>query len=299
MITKLEKNLTIISKKKYMDIFKCLEKELEIKSNLVKKIYKNSIIYINSKPYTNEIINKNDTVDICFLDETDNIEAIEGKLDILYEDLDILVVNKPKGIAVHSNSSEKTMENILKDYFVKNNIKQKIRFLNRLDFNTTGILIIAKNYYAHSKLARDMEDGKTEKTYRCIVKGKVEKAEGIIELSISNKPDDNKRYYVTEEGQSAYTMYKVLSKNEEYSYLEVKLKTGRTHQIRVHMLAIGNPIYGDVLYGEDGDFLALHAIRYKIISPREKKEVQINAPINSDMKALLEEFGLDNIFFEN
>lgn len=299
MIKKIEKNLTIISKKKYMDILKCLEKELEIKSNLVKKIHKNSIIYINNQPYTNEIINKNDIVVICFLDETDNIEAIEGNLDILYEDLDILVVNKPKGIAVHSNSNQKTMENILKYYFIKNDIKQKIRFLNRLDFNTTGILIIAKSYYAHSKLASDMEAGKTEKTYRCIVKGKVEKSEGVIELNISSKPDDNKRYYVTEEGQSAYTSYKVIAKNEKHSYLEVKLKTGRTHQIRVHMLAIGNPIYGDTLYGESGDFLALHAISYKIISPRDKKEIQINAPINLEMKALLEEFGLDNIFFEN
>ena len=288
-----EMKIEITCDRTYTNLSKIIEKKLTHSKNLSKRLMRECLIKVNGEVYENRMLRKGDKLEIFFPAETEAIEPLAGSLDILYEDPDLLIINKPQNIAVHSSHLKPTIANWIKYYYSQKNIAQKIRFLNRLDFGTTGILIVAKNFYAHSYLASEMEAGNTEKIYRCIVEGKIKDVQGTISLKLSENPNEMHRYYVTEEGKEAYTDYRVLKRNEKFTYLEVIIRTGRTHQIRVHMSAIGHPILGDGLYGKEGDYLSLHAVQYSLVTPREKRQVRVLAPIPEDFKKLLKYTGLD------
>ena len=204
------------------------------------------------------------------------------------------MVNKPPFMVVHPTKShyDKTVANGVTDYIIKKDEKVKVRFVNRLDMNTSGLVIVAKNAYAHHVLSKDMSDDKVVKKYITVVKGIVKDDEGTINKPIYRPTEDSIKRIVDEKGQPSVTHYKVLERLNDATVLEVKLETGRTHQIRVHMNYIGHGIIGDELYGHVDESLidrqALHAYSLEFMQPRTKECLEFKANIPEDMKKLIE-----------
>ena len=196
-------------------------------------------------------IKKGDLIEVKIEEDMANFEPQDLNLDILYDDFDIIMVNKPPFMVVHPTKShfDKTIANGVTDYIIKKNEKVKIRFVNRLDMNTSGLVIVAKNAYAHHTLSLDMSKINVEKKYITVVKGIVKDDYGTIDAPIYRPTEDSIKRVVDERGQASVTHYKVLERLNDATVLEVKLETGRTHQIRVHMSHIGHGIIGDELYG--------------------------------------------------
>ncbi len=194
-------------------------------------------------------------------------------LDIIYEDDDVAVVNKPQGIVVHPSvgHTSGTLVNALM-YHIKDlsSINGVIRpgIVHRIDKDTSGLLMIAKNDKAHNALAAELKDKKSLRKYVAIVHGNIPNDRGVIEAPIGRSEKDRKKQAVTAKGKSAVTHFKVLERFGNYTLVELTLETGRTHQIRVHMAYIGHPVAGDPLYGSrktlkgDGQFLHAHTLGF-------------------------------------
>ncbi len=265
----------------------------QISGRLFRKLYKEKMILVNGKfQRKGLILQKGDKITLLMADETENIEPEEMNLDIVYEDYDLLILNKQPNIVVHPTKSHQsnTLSNGIAFYFKKNNIKKKIRFVNRLDMDTTGLLIIAKNSYAHQQMALQFEDNTVEKKYLAIVSGIIEKDEGTIDLPIGREEDRSVKKTVTESGQDARTSYRIVERYKNATLVEVQIHTGRSHQIRVHMEHLGHPIIGDSLYFEKSELIsrqALHSYYLKAIHPRTKKPIEFKAPLPYDMINLI------------
>ena len=244
------------------------------------------------KPSTS--VKKGDLIEVKIEEDMANFEPQDLNLEILYDDFDIIMVNKPPFMVVHPTKShyDKTIANGVTDYIIKNNEKVKVRFVNRLDMNTSGLVIVAKNAYAHHTLSLDMGENKVEKTYITVVKGIVENDFGTINQPIYRPTEDSIKRVIDERGQASVTHYKVLERLNDATILEVKLETGRTHQIRVHMEYIGHGIIGDELYGYVDEELinrqALHAYSLEFNQPRTKEKLNFKADIPKDMMNLIE-----------
>ncbi|WP_288624219.1 RluA family pseudouridine synthase [uncultured Streptococcus sp.] len=194
-------------------------------------------------------------------------------LDIIYEDDDVAVVNKPQGMVVHPSvgHTSGTLVNALM-YHIKDlsSINGVIRpgIVHRIDKDTSGLLMIAKNDKAHNALAAELKDKKSLRKYVAIVHGNIPNDRGVIEAPIGRSEKDRKKQAVTAKGKSAVTHFKVLERFGNYTLVELTLETGRTHQIRVHMAYIGHPVAGDPLYGSrktlkgDGQFLHAHTLGF-------------------------------------
>ncbi|WP_250673492.1 RluA family pseudouridine synthase [Paraclostridium ghonii] len=259
------------------------------------KMKKNQTVLVNGsfkKPSTN--IKKGDLIEVKIEEDMANFMPQDLNLDILYDDFDLIMVNKPPFIVVHPTKSHNinTIANGVTDYIIKQNEKVKIRFVNRLDMNTSGLVIIAKNAYAHHTLSKDMSDDKVEKKYITVVKGIVKENFGTINEPIYRSDEDSIKRVVDKRGQESITHYKVLERLNDATILEVKLETGRTHQIRVHMNHIGHGIIGDELYGYVDENLisrqALHAYVLEFDQPRTKENLKFKAQIPKDMQDLIE-----------
>jgi 23S rRNA pseudouridine1911/1915/1917 synthase len=271
-------------------------KNLNLSTRLFNKLKLNHHIFINDRiAFSNDIVNKGDIITVDFnYDEEDEIEPQKGDIEILFEDDWYISVNKPSNMVVHpcSYHPNNTLANFVK-YYLKRN--KKIRPVNRLDKDTSGIVLFAKNEYAQESFNR-MQD-KASKKYLAIVDGWVNKKTGIINKPISRKENSLIERKVNEEsGQTAITKYKVVDsitfKDKKCTLLEVELKTGRTHQIRVHMAYIGHPIIGDTLYNEkDSSNLlprqALHAYILSFIHPVYNELITIQVPVPDDMKKII------------
>ncbi len=228
------------------------------------------------------------------------LKAQEIPIEIIYEDKDIIVVNKPKGLVVHpaNGNPDGTLVNaimaICKDTL--SGIGGEIRpgIVHRLDKDTSGILIIAKNDKAHINLSEQIKNHEIEKTYIALVKGKVKETEATINMPIGRSPKDRKKMAVVKSGKAAITHFKVLKRYDQYTLLEIKIETGRTHQIRVHLSQIGYPIVGDSTYSngknqwnEQGQFL--HAKSLKFLHPITKKEMYLEAEIPKYFQKAIED----------
>ena len=239
-------------------------------------------------------VKKGDLIEVKIDEDMANFEPQDLNLEILYDDFDIIMVNKPPFMVVHPTKShyDKTIANGVTDYIIKMNEIVKVRFVNRLDMNTSGLVIVAKNAYAHHTLSLDMGENKVEKTFITVVKGIVENDFGTINQPIYRPTEDSIKRVIDERGQASVTHYKVLERLNDATILEVKLETGRTHQIRVHMEYIGHGIIGDELYGYVDEELinrqALHAYSLEFNQPRTKEKLIFKADIPKDMKNLIE-----------
>ncbi|MBR3786940.1 MAG: RluA family pseudouridine synthase [Firmicutes bacterium] len=227
---------------------------------------------------------------ITLPDETSGFEPQNIPLDIVYEDDDLMIINKQPGLIVHPTKGHPTgtVANALMYYMEQTGKPFKIRFVNRLDMDTSGLLVVAKNSYTQNDYTKQMKENTVEKRYVAVVKGIVESDEGTIDLPIGRPDPDHVRRGVMEYGAPSVTHYKVLDRYNGYSLVELLLETGRTHQIRVHMSHIGHPVLGDWLYEGLNPLLidrqALHAAKLTFTHPMTKKRMTFEAPIPEDIK---------------
>jgi 23S rRNA pseudouridine1911/1915/1917 synthase len=269
-------------------ILQILKEDLSFSNRLISKI-KNDVLLNDksAKTYDTAEIGDIIKVDIGFEETSDNIVPNNDiELKVLYEDEWMLIVDKPPFMPVHPsiNHYEDSLSNGVKAYFLKNGINKKIRPVNRLDKNTTGIVIFAKSEYIQENLTD------YEKYYLTIVDGQTEES-GTIDKPIARKFPSIIERTIRDDGDQAITHYKRLEFKNNMSLVECKLETGRTHQIRVHMASIGHFIIGDDLYGESSTFInrqALHAYKIKFVHPVSRKEMVIESELPDDMKSILE-----------
>ncbi|EGT3903680.1 RluA family pseudouridine synthase [Clostridioides difficile] len=260
-----------------------LSKMKREKSVLVNGVYKKPSLKVYS----------GDLIEVKIDEEKANFEPQDLNLQIIYDDFDIIMVNKPPFMVVHPTKShyDKTIANGISYYIDNQKENVKIRFVNRLDMNTSGLIIVAKNAYAHHTLSTAMSENKVEKKYITVVDGIIKENEGTIDEPIYRPTEDSIKRIIDERGQSSVTHYKVIERLENATVLEVSLETGRTHQIRVHMAHIGHGIIGDELYGYvDEDLInrqALHAYKLEFEQPRTKEKLKFKADIPEDMKELI------------
>ena len=283
-----------------MKIREYLKIELGLSTRLIRSASIDKRIFVNDEVVKmNRVLNSGEVIKIDLAkDESQDIAAEKMDIEIVYEDDDILVVNKRPFMVVHPTKSYQsgTLANGVINYFRESNQNCIVRLVSRLDMNTSGLIIIAKNQFSHGMLSKAMTENKVNKRYLAIVHGKFENKEGTIDLPIYRPEgiENGTKRVIDERGQRSITHYKVVDTFEDSSLVECKLETGRTHQIRVHLSSLGHPIYGDTLYGygdEEEDLIkrqALHAYGLDFKSPRTGEELSLNSELPYDMKELLE-----------
>ena len=280
-------------------------KDSDLSRTTVKRLLEEEKIMVNGKiQKASYKVNINDKIEI----EIEPPKEIELKaqnipIEIIYEDKDIIVVNKPKGLVVHpaNGNPDGTLVNaimaICKDSL--SGIGGEIRpgIVHRLDKDTSGLLIVAKNDLAHVNMSEQIKNREVKKTYIALVRGIVPDDEATIKMPIGRSTKDRKKMAVVRNGKEAITHFKVLARyttdNGSYTLLQIKIDTGRTHQIRVHMSEIGYPVIGDTTYsngknefGIEGQ--CLHAKRLEFKHPITKKEMKLEAPLPEYFQKILD-----------
>ena len=272
-----------------------LTKQLDLTRTRIQTLVKeNNVMVNNMKTKAAYKIEFGDSIRVNIPDIIEqNIEAEDIKLDIMYQDTDVAVINKYPGMVVHpahGHYSGTLVNAILFQIKDLSGINGEIRpgIVHRLDKDTSGLVIIAKNDRSHTVLSDMFKNKEVKKTYLAIVKGKVINNIGRIETNIARDNKDRKKMAVIENdniGKVAITNYKVIDSNDKYSLLEVNIETGRTHQIRVHMKYIGHPILGDSVYGKSdkkNTRQMLHAYKLEFDHPITSKKMILKAPLPKD-----------------
>lgn len=273
----------------------------DVSRSHIQKLIKEHLVSVNENQIkSNYKVNTGDSIRVSLPDpEIPDITPEDIPLDILYEDEDILIVNKPKGMVVHPAPGHYsgTLVNAVM-YHCKDNLSgingvSRPGIVHRIDMDTTGSLIICKNDLAHQSLADQLKDHSITRKYHAIVHGRLKEDTGTINAPIGRHPVNRKKMSThAPNGRPAVTHYKVLKRFGGYTYIECRLETGRTHQIRVHMASIGHPILGDAVYGPakcpfklEGQ--TLHAKILGITHPRTGAYMEFDAPLPSYFEDLL------------
>ena len=286
----------LVKDNKYKNINEILSLEFKISTRLKNKLIRKNMILLNDNICdTRNSVNIGDKliVDFNYNEDISNIVPKEMPLDIVYEDEWLLVVNKSSGIAIHPSilHFDNSLSNGVRFYFDKIGLKKKIRPINRLDKDTSGLVIFAKCEYTQECLSLQMKKNIFEKEYLCLCSGLFDKESGTINLPIARKEGSIIERCIDENGKKSITHYKVLEDFKNYSLVLCKLETGRTHQIRLHMSSIGHPLLGDTLYGTSSNLIsrqALHSYKIKFIHPIAKKELELKANLPEDIKRCVE-----------
>lgn len=279
----------------YDNVLHVLKEQFLLSDRLITKLKKANKIYLNSLPtYTKKSVTVGDTVSVLidFEEDNSNIVASNIPLNIIYEDDYLLVLNKPANIAIHPSilHFDNSLSNGVKFYFDKLGLKKKIRIVNRLDRNTSGIVILAKNEYIQECLIKQMKTNEFKKEYLAIAKGILESKSGTLNFPIARKEGSIIERSVSSDGDSAITHYDVVKEFNNLSLVHIVLETGRTHQIRVHFSHIGHPILGDTLYGSPSELInrqALHSYKLTFIHPVTKKELILESSLPNDIKNII------------
>ena len=224
------------------------------------------------------------------------IAAQPIQLETVFEDDDLVIVNKPAGLTVHPGPghADWTLANaILSSYPEVAGVGDRNRpgMVHRLDRDTSGLIVIARNTEAHAQLSHQFKSRQVEKGYLALVEGSPDPAEAIIDAPIGRHPRDRKRMAIVDGGRDSVTWYRVIESLGRYSYVDVKPKTGRTHQIRVHLASIGHPVVGDVAYGRAGKELGrhfLHAYRLAFRPPSGHGWLEFELGLSHDLQAYLD-----------
>lgn len=279
----------------YDNVLHVLKEQFLLSDRLITKLKKANKIYLNDlQTYTKKSVTVGDTVSVLidFEEDNSNIVASNIPLNIIYEDDYLLVINKPANIAIHPSilHFDNSLSNGVKFYFDKLGLKKKIRIVNRLDRNTSGIVVFAKNEYIQECLIKQMKTKELKKEYLAIAKGILESKSGTLNFPIARKEGSIIERTVSSDGDSAITHYDVVKEFNNLSLVHIVLETGRTHQIRVHFSYIGHPILGDTLYGSPSKLInrqALHSYKLTFIHPVTKKVVSLETPLPNDIKNII------------
>lgn len=290
-------NFRITDNENNLKLREYLRKVAKLSGRLIKGAAIQERIKVNDKVVKlNYILKKGDVITFDLTkEENQNIEPEKMDLEVVYEDMDIIVINKPSGMVVHPTKSypKGTLANGLLYYFREKKENCIVRLVSRLDMDTSGLILVAKNQFSHMALARDMRRDDFQKNYLAIVHGKLEANEGTINLPIYRPEGDSIKRVIDNRGQESITHFSVVKEFKLGSVVKLALETGRTHQIRVHLSYIGNPIYGDNLYGtgHDDEYIgrqALHAYRLSFPHPRSGKIITLESELPEDMLRLVQ-----------
>ena len=248
-------------------------------------------------------LNGTETVEVCLPDpEPVDVLPQDIPLDVVYEDADVIVVNKPKGLVVHPapGHPDGTLVNALLHHCGDSlsGIGGELRpgIVHRIDRDTSGLIIAAKNDSAHQKLAAQLQDHTLARIYQCIVIGGLQEDSGTVNAPIGRHPVDRKKMAVVANGRPAVTHWTVLERFPGFTYVECRLETGRTHQIRVHMAHIGHPILGDTVYGNKKPVpglqgQCLHAVGLRFLHPRTGEMVELSCGLPEEFRTQLQKCG--------
>lgn len=287
-------NYTVKNNK--LTVNQILINELKISSRLLYKSINNKRIFLNNNLCdSRDLANIGDllTIDFDYEEDNSNIVPTKMNLNIVFEDDWLVVVNKPAGIAIHPSilHYSDSLCNGIRFYFDSIGLKKKIRPVNRLDLNTSGLVIFAKCEYIQECLISQMKYNLFKKEYLAFCEGIFDNKSGTIDFPIARKDNSIIERCVSKDGQPSITHYEVLKEFDNYSLVKCVLETGRTHQIRVHMSAISHPLLGDSLYGSISDLIsrqALHCYKLQFVHPITKNFMNFCGEIPLDLKKLEE-----------
>ena len=281
------------------------EQNTEITRTAVQRLIDEKNILVNGKEQKASYkVNENDVVEVEIPEPKKiEIKAEDIPIEVIYEDSDIIVVNKPKGMVVHPGNGnlDGTLVNAImaKCGDSLSGIGGEIRpgIVHRIDKDTSGLLIVAKNDKAHVNLSEQIKEHKVKKTYIALVRGVVKEDEATIDMPIGRSKTDRKKMAVCKDGKNAVTHIKVLKRWEHYTLLQVNIETGRTHQIRVHLSYIGYPIIGDYTYSNGKNEFGvvgqcLHAQKLEFKHPTTNKIMELEAPLPEYFQEIIQK--LDN-----
>lgn len=268
---------------------------MKLSSRLVKTLKQRGGILLNDSPgRTSDIVHAGDKVSaVIEYDEEINYQPEEAEISVLYEDPYFLAVDKKAGIPVHPSAGHTsgTLAQMVLAHFIKQGLHIKARPINRLDRDTSGIVLFAKNAHIQERMIDQMKNNRVMKKYLGIVHGIYDPLEGTIDLPILRKENSTIERIVDPRGAPSVTRYKTLSIQNDLSLVQFMLETGRTHQIRVHTRAMGHPIVGDWLYSDIKTDLigrqALHSATLAFDHPVTSERIVINAPFPEDMRRVL------------
>lgn len=289
--------LTIDASQDGKDVNTLLRKELRLSGSSVRraKALPDGILLDGQPVFTNARVREGQTLSVAVGDTvgSDQIAPAPGPLDILYEDEDLLVVNKGGQTPVHPSQGHHgdTLANFLMDYYQTIGLVAAFHPVNRLDRGTSGLMAVAKHPHAHELLQQQLQAGTLIRTYLAVCQGVPRPAAGTIEAPICREPGSVLRRMVSRSGAFARTHYEVLNTGKGRSLVRLKLDTGRTHQIRVHMAHLGCPLVGDFLYGTETEELpdrfALHSASIRLCQPITGRKIALEAPLPRDLAVLL------------
>lgn len=274
-----------------------LRGSLQLSYTLLKSLKwrENAILLNGQSVHVNTIVHAGDTVSVVLSERTPREDlycANTAKPDIVYEDDDLLVLNKPAGVAMHPKSGDASAPSLaamLTSYLGEGSVPH---FVSRLDKGTSGLLIAAKNGYVHDRLRRALHSSDLRREYRAVAVGRVEPPYGVIDAPIGRAEGSIIRRCVRADGLPSLTEYEVLQVSGRFTLLRLRPQTGRTHQLRVHMAYLGHPLAGDWLYGTEDKTLiarpALHSYELWFTQPVTGQKLHFTAPIPQDMQRLME-----------
>lgn len=289
--------MEIIANISKVRIDKYLQEHTDYSRSLIQKMIESEYILVNNKPTkANYLIRENDVITIKegFVKET-SVEPENIKLDIIYEDDDLIIINKPSGMVVHPGSGNysSTLVNALMYYTNLNEFEDEVRpgIVHRIDKDTSGIMITAKNLKTHELLTNMFKNKAVKREYMALVVGEINPNSGTIDAPIGRDPNNRKKMSVTNiNAKKAITHFQVLKRYNGYTLLRLNLETGRTHQIRVHLKYIGYPVYNDPVYNNQkhtdfGQFL--HSSKINFIHPITKKTMEFSCPLPKEFEDFL------------
>lgn len=280
-----------------MPIKSVLRGYYQMSSNLITDLKKHDdgILLNGRHARVTDCIQQGDMLTLTMYDGvSENIVSTPMELSVVYEDEDVILLDKPAGLPTHPSigNYDNTLANGLMAYWRGKGEERVFRAVNRLDKNTSGIMAVAKNAYSHAQMCKQIQEGRLHRTYLAIVCGETDEA-GTIDAPIVRESESIIKRCVRSDGQRAVTHYRRVQRLRGYSLLELELETGRTHQIRVHMAYIGHPLIGDFLYGEETTEFTrqmLHSASISFTHPVNGLPVTFSCGLPEDMKKIIKKY---------